>query len=98
MTPYEKMSRTTHTNFFPPKQRLLDYHKKQFVLDNKLIINNDKLRETRQAFTSSLKRGSSSLTDQKLRETSNTFRYTKTIFRETTVTAFNPNTDRRASI
>jgi len=56
-------------------------------LDDKLTINNDELRETRQTFTSSFKRGSSSLTDQKLRETSNTFGFTKTTFRETTVTS-----------
>lgn len=62
-------------------------------MDDKLTINNDEFREARNAHTSSVKRVS--FTDQKLRETSNTFRHTKTTFRETTVTAFNTNTQKR---
>ncbi len=56
MTPYEKMARTAHTNFFPPKERLLDYHKKQFIMDPKLTIDSDEVRQSRLARPSSTQR------------------------------------------
>jgi hypothetical protein len=44
MKPYEKMARTAHTNFFPPKSRLMDYHKKEFIMDHKLTIDSNEAR------------------------------------------------------